>query len=229
MDIMKTYKKKFDMFKLVLNKADPVIVEIGAHFGEDSMRFAHVFPKSQIHCFEPDPRCISVFKKYVDNERIKLYEFALSNREGELDFFQSFKQNEVYTPPKYDWISDDDYKNLKLGNSGSSSLKKGYSNVLANSIKVKTKRYDSWAIKNKINFVDLAWIDVQGAEKDVLEGMGDCMDKIQHIWIEYGEKEYEDAMSRDETVSYLSSRGFALVDYFSSSQTIGDLLFRRAR
>ncbi len=74
---MKKYKRKFDVFKVILSKNNPTIVEIGAHFGEDSMRFAEAFPEAQIHCFEPDPRCIEVFKKYVKNKRIILYELTL--------------------------------------------------------------------------------------------------------------------------------------------------------
>ena len=131
MDIMKKYKQKFNIFKVLLNKQDPVILEIGAHFGEDSMRFAASFPKADIHCFEPDPRCISVFKKYVNDEKIKLHEIALSNIAGELEFYQSFNESETKTPPKYDWISDEDYEKLKLGNSGSSKSFTLFKNSLA--------------------------------------------------------------------------------------------------
>ena len=34
MNIMKKYKKKFNIFKAIIGKDDPVILEIGAHFGE---------------------------------------------------------------------------------------------------------------------------------------------------------------------------------------------------
>ena len=227
MDVMKKYKRKFDVFKVIINKDDPTILEIGAHFGEDSMRFAQAFPKATIHCFEPDPRCIEVFKKYVKNDRIKLHEVALSNIAGELEFFQSYNDSEQKTPEKYDWISDEDYSSLKLGNSGSSSLKKGYGKILSDSIKVKSIRYDSWANINSIGKVDLAWIDVQGAERDVLNGMGAEIKNINLIWIEYGEEEYEDSMTRKETIDYMSDKGFAPIDHFSNKGDKGDLLFRR--
>lgn len=227
MDIMKKYKQKFNIFKVLLNKQDPVILEIGAHFGEDSMRFAASFPKADIHCFEPDPRCISVFKKYVNDERIKLHEIALSNIAGELEFYQSFNDSETKTPPKYDWISDEDYEKLKLGNSGSSSLKKGYDKTLPNVIKVKSQRYDEWAIQNNVDAVDLAWIDVQGAEKDVLDGMGNKINDISFIWIEFGETGYDDALTRQETIDYMTAKGFKVIEHFSSKGSSGDLLFKR--
>ena len=192
MDIMKKYKKKFDVFKVIINKDDPTILEIGAHFGEDSMRFAEAFPS------------------------------------GELEFFQRYNESEQTTPEKYDWISDEDYSSMKLGNSGSSSLKKGYGKTLSESIKVQSVRYDSWAKDNNIGMVDLAWIDVQGAERDVLDGMGDKIGSINIIWIEYGEEQYEDAMSRQDTINYMSNKGFSLIEHFSSKGDKGDLLFRRS-
>jgi 2-O-methyltransferase len=227
MNIMKKYKKKFNMFKVVLGKDNPVILEIGAHFGEDSMRFAHVFPNATIHCFEPDPRCIEIFKKHVKDKKIFLHEIALSNIDGELEFFQSYNEKEQTTPEKYSWISDEDYQNLKLGNSGASSLKKGYNSVLKDTIKVKSTTYYKWSTNNKIDEVDLVWIDVQGAERDVLEGIGNKLKHIRFIWIEYGEMFYDDSMSREQTVNMLSSKGFEVIEELSSHENKGDLLFKR--
>jgi len=227
MNIMKKYKKKFNMFKAIIGKDDPIILEIGAHFGEDSMRFAEAFPKATIHCFEPDPRCIEIFKKHVKNDRIKLHEIALSSVEGELEFYQSYNDQESETPEKYDWISDEDYKDLKLGNSGSSSLKKGYDKNLKETIRVKALTYDKWAETNNINNVDLAWIDVQGAEKEVLDGMSNKIKHIKLMWIEFGELQYEGALTREETIKYMKSRGFKTIEHFSSKGSSGDLLFKR--
>ena len=35
---------------------------------------------------------------------------------------------------------------------------------------VNTIRFDNWISKNNINTVDFAWIDVQGAENEVIDG-----------------------------------------------------------
>jgi len=77
--------------------------------------------------------------------------------------------------------------------------------------------------------VDFCWIDVQGAEKDVFDGMGSTIEKVKHIWVEYGEMNYEDAMSRDETIRYLESKGFFLITSLSSDNNSGDLLFVNRR
>lgn len=229
MSWMKHYARKFEAFKVILKKRDPVIVEIGAHFGEDSVRFSEAFPEGKIYCFEPDPRCITVFKKYVKNDRIKLFEVALSDSNGVANFFQSYDDTKSdFVPDKYDWIDLEDYKNNKLSNSGSSSLKEGYRNNL-DKISVNTQRFDSWYAENSPGNIDLAWIDVQGAEKEVLKGFGDTISLVSHIWIEYGEKEYTGAMSRNETIKFLGEKGFDLLNMFSTPSFApqGDLLFKR--
>ena len=42
----------------------PVVVEIGAHYGEDSYYFLETFEEIELYCFEPDPRNIEMIKKY---------------------------------------------------------------------------------------------------------------------------------------------------------------------
>ena len=221
---MKTYGKKFEDFKSILNKDNPKIIEIGAHFGEDSVRFSETFANAEIFCFEPDPRCVKVFKKYVKDKNIKLFPIALSDKNGTAEFYQSYDNNIVdFVPNKYDWIDVKDYNDNKLSNSGSSSLKAGYRNNL-DKIVVETKRFDDWYIENNISDIDLVWIDVQGAEKEVLDGIGDTINNIGLIWIEYGEKEYEGALSREETILYMKEKGFLIVDALSSNSESGDLM-----
>ena len=94
-------------------------------------------------------------------------------------------------------------------------------------ITVKTERFDDWYREHDVGEIDLVWIDVQGAERDVLEGMGDAISNIKFIWTEYGEQSYEDAMTRHETINFMSQRGFTVINELSSNTPAGDLLFRR--
>jgi FkbM family methyltransferase len=225
MKYIKKYKQKFDTIQKLLNKDDPVIIEIGAHFGEDSLRFLEYFNNIKLYCFEPDPRNIKVFKKYVEDDRVDLIELALYDHRGKSTFYQSFQNHKGSVPDKYDWISEDDYHSLMLNNSGSSSLQKGYYYNLSDTIQVDTERYDNWAEENGIKFVDLAWIDVQGAERSVLDGMGGDIHNIMFVWVEYGENVYEGAMSREEIIRYMNDKLFSVVEQYSDQAQSGDLLF----
>lgn len=230
---MKGYESKFAFFFDLLTKtsSDQInILEIGAHFGEDTQRFLHTFGDriGKIYCFEPDPRSIRVFKNYISDERVSLFHSALSKENGILPFYQSHNPNETAVPEKYDWIESDDYNGSKLANSGASSLKKGYHLVLGDPINVKSLRYDSWAVQNGIESIDLAWIDVQGAESDVIEGMGSEIRNIKYIWMEFGEMQYDGSMTFSETVSLMSEKGFVLDKAEATNPTAGsgDALFR---
>jgi len=226
---MKHYGPKFDVFKRIVGKDNPVIVEIGAHFGEDSLRFLETFPGVELHCFEPDPRCIKTFRRYVQDPRAFLYEVALSDVDGTASFYQSYQATDGGAPPeKYDWIDRALYNEEELSNSGSSSLKKGYHLNKEETIEVSTQRFDSWLrMKGGPKEIDLAWIDVQGAEKNVLDGMGADLRRIRLVWIEYGEMMYEGSMTREETTTYFDIKGFSPVPQLSSPGNSGDLLFLR--
>lgn len=205
----KEYRHKFDQFREIIPDQYFCIVEIGSHYGEDSLRLAETFSDSKIYCFEPDPRNISVHRKHVDHPRILLNEFALSSTEGSSALYQSYQKNSSpRVPEKYSWISSSDYDLLDLHNSGSSSLKAGYPHILKESINVPTIRFDAWCASNEISNIDFAWIDVQGAERDVIEGMGEKVRNINYIWIEYGQMDYDEALSKSDTLSLFNTKGF---------------------
>src|SRR3989338_4721073 len=68
--------------KGLLQKEDPLVLELGAHKGFDTKRFLEEFTNIKIYCFEPDPRCISAFKNLIRDPRCELIERAVSNKDG---------------------------------------------------------------------------------------------------------------------------------------------------
>ncbi len=209
---------------------NPVVVEIGAHYGEDSIDFLWSMGASCVHCFEPDPRNIYIFKKYVKDERISLYEFAVSDtNEDSIDFHLSYTSEiEPKILKKYHWIDKEDYIGMKINSSGASSLRKGHPLLDAGeTVSVSTIRLDTWATKNGVDNIDFLWIDVQGAERGVVNGFGEMRKHIKCVWIEFGEDGYDGYMSRSETISMFDSMGFSLDKKHSSGSKKGNLLFWR--
>jgi len=222
------YIKKFQAIKNLINKEDPIIVEVGAHFCEDSLRFLEIFNNPIIYCFEPDPNNIKIIKKYISDIRIKLFEMAVSDSDSKnITFYQTNKpipKNDFFL--KYNWIDRHIAMDLNLGSSGASSLKQGHPLLKgSNKIKVNTIRMDTWINNNNINEIDLIWIDTQGSEKDVINSFGNVSDKIKHVWVEYGEMLYQGALNRKQTINLLSNFGFSLVEELSSTSSKGDLCF----
>ena len=224
MRYLSTLDKKF--IKNLLNgKEDPVVVEVGSHYGEDTREFLDEFEQIKIFCFEPDPRNIQIIKKYLDTTRINFYECAVSDQDKEgVDFYMATKAPPKDVPKKYQWISREDYHNLNLNRSGASSLKSGHQALDEGlKTKVRTIKLDTWASDNDIDFVDFIWIDVQGAEKEVLKGATEVLKNTKYLYMEYGEMGYNDSMSLEQTIELLKSNGFDIQKVFRQGDK-GDIL-----
>lgn len=228
---LEKYKEKFEKLQNIIGKDAKVILEIGGHYGEDTLRFYKYFPNSKIYTFEPDPRNIEIIKKTCSNiDSIKLIERAVSNvSDKELEFYQVYnKKMEENLQEKYKYIGNKTYKNLKLSGSGASSLKNTNRTDLNihNKIIVKSIKLDNWCKKEDIGVIDFIWIDVQGAEKEVIEGAKNILPNVKYIQLEYGETSYEGGLSKKQTYDMMINNNFKLImDYNPNSQT-GDYLFK---
>jgi len=231
---LEKYKEKFEKLQNIIGKDAKVILEIGGHYGEDTLRFYKYFPNSKIYTFEPDPRNIEIIKKTCSNiDSIKLIERAVSNvSDKELEFYQVYnKKMEDNLQEKYKYIGNKTYKNLKLSGSGASSLKNTNRTDLNihNKIIVKSIKLDNWCKKKDMDVIDFIWIDVQGAEKEVIEGAKNILPNVKYIQLEYGETSYEGGLSKKQTYDMMINNNFKLImDYNPNSQT-GDYLFKNPK
>ncbi|MEY9162316.1 SAM-dependent methyltransferase [Sinorhizobium fredii] len=67
----------------LLEKPDPVILDIGCNDGSDARRFLQLRPKAQLFCFEPDPRAAARCRENMGPlDRMRLFEVAISDRVG---------------------------------------------------------------------------------------------------------------------------------------------------
>lgn len=64
------------LIKQLLKKDNPIILEVGAHKGTDTLGFLKEFPRIKIYSFEPDPRIIAQHRNLVNDPRSQLYELA---------------------------------------------------------------------------------------------------------------------------------------------------------
>ncbi len=173
---------KLEIKKLLGDIENPVILEIGANDGSDSLDFCNTFKDIQLYCFEPDPRAIELFeKRFAKSEfakNIKLYQLAISDQDGEISF----------------WMSNSD-KNSPVGENWnkSGSIKQPTYHLIQHpwckfdrKINVKTLKLDSWIKGKDIPLIHFAWIDVQGAEKNLIDGgINTINEKVMYIYTEY--------------------------------------------
>ena len=213
-----------------IKNESPVIIEVGAHFGVDTSLMLELYKNPSIYCFEPDPRNIEIFNKKVKNKAVKFFPFAVANAEKEnVPFFQASSEATNKMLEKYSWINKEDFIRKKLARSSASSLKKGHEAVKnANEILVNTITLDTWDLEYKLPVIDLLWIDVQGAEREVLEGAKELLLKTRFVWIEYGEIEYDGGMDLADTHKQLG-KNFSLATKGSYFRKKGDALFKNKK
>ena len=122
---------------------------------------------------------------------------------------------------------DQDFYVSKIGgrnfkNTGSSSLlKSSKSSLFEDVFKVSTLSLNDLSIFDNKNIL-LIWVDVQGAESQVIESGRSLFHSSDLLWIEYGESEYEQYLSREELINLFSETHY--VSTFSNRFKKGNLL-----
>ena len=183
------------------------ILDIGSFTGIESVMFSDRIPDALIHTFEPNPESlINVLKCTEDEDRIKVYELAISNFVGESTFFITYE------------------------NIGASSLLQpsilSKTGPISKEIKVKVKTIESWAKENNVDSIDFIWMDVQGSELNVLLGMGDLLNDLKGIYVESAViPYYSGGAHKDKVIDYLSAFNLELIESEYHDNYEGDFLF----
>lgn len=178
----------YDFLKKCNFNENSIIFEIGAHMGYGTENIYSLSNKSKIFSFEPDPRNIKILKERKIDKICSLFEIAVSDVDGESDFYLSSGKVDGYC---------DNTELLDKEWSASSSLlePKECLNLVKwcsfnDKIKVKTKKIDSITRELNINKLNLIYIDAQGAEHLVLNGSKETLLKTEYLIIKYSEVEY---------------------------------------
>jgi 2-O-methyltransferase len=210
---------EFDLNALptLLGKDDPVILDIGCNHGEHTLEFLRLFKASKVYAFEPDPRALDGFRSMVKNERAKLFDFAISDKDGTTEFHVS---DGLHPWPKWKEV-----RSTGWDLSGSIKKPKRHLEVYPwctfnDSITVKTKRLDTWCREEGIESIDFIWADVQGAEENLIKGGQEALNRTRYFYTEFSNQElYEGQISLREIVKLLLD--FEIVYRFSN-----DVLFK---
>lgn len=204
-------RKTFPEIELpkIFDTHDPLVIfDIGACEGEDSIRYARLFPNSRVYTFEPLPEnqalVLANFEKFgVINA--ELHRIALADREGTSTFHVSSGK-----PPEK-WEGEQ----WNYGNKSSSLLKPELVNrrvewlEFGRSIDVQCNRIEWFLEKKDLQRIDFIHMDVQGAELLVLKGAGPKLSEVTSIWLEVSDEElYKNQVLKNELEKFLFENGF---------------------
>ena len=132
------------------------IVEIGAKDCVESLTFAAMFPNAHITAFECNPELVSLCKFNSGmSDRITVVGKMVTDKPENTTFY------------------------MPDGEPGMGSMKECL--LPGSSVSVETVRMDDYLGDEEI---DLLWIDVQGAELDVLESFGSKLKRVDVVYCE---------------------------------------------
>lgn len=228
-----------DQIKELLGEREQItIFEIGCADGVDTKRFLSAFGDNfKIYTFDPEPINVEYMTTLgsqdawgnnndilITDKRHQFYPYAISRENGTSTFHRS--RNNV---PQGDLIgrySGSIRKPVTMINSPKYGAR-WPGCLFDEQVTVETKRLDTFCRENKIDHIDFVWMDTQGAEKDVLTGMGDMIQNIDYIYTEfYDEEMYEECAGLEEIKSFLP--GFELIQIWGYNDADGgDVLFKK--
>jgi FkbM family methyltransferase len=188
-----------------------VIFDVGACEGEDSIRYARLFPQARIFAFEALPQNQALIRENLARYGVKTVELvpiALSDRSGEAAFHISSGQ-----PP-----APFAGKHWNYGNKSSSLLPPAGAEPLfgwiefKETITVKCSSLDDFCSQRGLDRVDFVHLDVQGAESLVLDGAVRLLPTIRALWLEVATRRlYRGQKLRAEIEQGMRQRGWVLV------------------
>lgn len=184
---------------LLTNVGKPVIMDVGAHYGETARAYAKAFPSAAIYSFEPFPKSFGALKSNsADYPNAILLNKGLSDVAGKLRF------NANVGDPTNSLLELDGRASQTWNNSGlreSGSLECDFTTI------------DQFLTEYQLDRIHLLKIDVQGAEYRVLQGAREAIDRglISNVFFELiVGPTYVGQWSPGQYFSFLENCGFRL-------------------
>ena len=172
---------------ILVNKENPVVIDIGANVGFFSLATFMNYPKATLHSFEPHPFCFKTMQEYqkeFNQFDWKIYQDAVTDHNGILSINTSSTTS--FTTMSSIFPSDRKME----------------------SFEAKAVHLDTVLQEQNINHVDFIKLDCEGAEYAILYSVeAPTFDKIQALCVEIhkgtGEKENLSSMN-----TFLKSHGY---------------------
>jgi FkbM family methyltransferase len=180
--------------KLFRSRHAPKIVEIGAADGADTVKLLEMacqFSSSgrcKFFAFEPDPRNLDRFAKRKELSEVVLVPKAVSDQDGEATFYLSSGRNP-------NWEGDWSLSNSLMRPTGHYNRYPWVQfpeEVTVPTIMLDTFFYEKIPIAFPIDFI---WCDINGAERQMIRGGWQTLQRTRYLYTEFGEGLFENQAS----------------------------------
>jgi FkbM family methyltransferase len=215
LDERRLYHSRFNMAWLDELRISPkVVLDIGAYDGGDSIRFKYRFPEARVVAFEADPERHRIIADNVAPFGITCVNAAACDRDAPVP-----------------WYPSHDGRNSDVGTGSQGSMyrhspefqrRHDFVKQSAAAITVDGIRVDTFCARAGIAEIDVAHIDVEGAEHEVVAGFGRILPKMVYAEVAPFDA-WIGARRPHELHRKLSSMGYVL-----AAELINDRLYIRA-
>lgn len=205
-----------------------VVFDIGSCEGEDSIRYARLFPRATIYAVEPLPANLERMRTNLElyaSPGVQVVPLAFSDQRGHASFYVSSGRPPHVAEP-VDW----DY-----GNKSSSLLPPDQHLVVHpwvrfdEVVEVETDTLAAFCAERSIEGADLIHLDVQGAELRVLAGGEQVLEHSKLVWLEVGRLTlYRDQPRIGDVEQFMRAHGFRLARQ-AVGEVAGDQLWANER
>lgn len=188
-------------------KKNPIIMDIGSNDGWEIADFLNMYPECTVYAIEADDAPFKRLQKRFSGEnRVKCFNLAIADYNGHISFNCSsgyFTEEQRQTNTHHDYSGSILAPKLHLKMAPGVKFEK--------KIDVKCMTLDTFLKSLNLNQPDFIWMDVQGAEYNILKGGTATLDSVKAIYTEYGLTElYEGQKSLWFIADHLLKFGFKL-------------------
>lgn len=181
---------------------NPVILEAGMFYGEDTLLFKKQWPDSTIYGFEAHPKHFKNALKRLGNQKgVFLYKKALFDHVGTITFYCSDLQSGASS------VLEDNKKNVEnVFNDPPEQL-----SYLDKPVEVECTTIDHWAGERNISKIDYIWLDTEGAELYILQNALSILPSVKVLSLEANFQEFRKGMTKfQDLYDFLTDHDFVL-------------------
>jgi len=223
--------------KLIGEKEEVIIFEIGCADGRDTRKFLQTFGNNlKLYTFDPEPVNIKALTvlgtlncadelndDIIQDSRNIFHPYAMCEEDKTLTFKRSRTlgcPGEGYEVGRYSGSIHDPVNQASM-----------YTGILFDqTVEAQGRSIDSFCKEKSIEHIDFIWMDTQGAEREVLGGMKESYTNIDYIYTEYyNEEMYKDQIYLNGIVEMLSENFDLLATFPFTDCQGGDALFKNKK
>ena len=223
--------------KLIGEKEEVIIFEIGCADGRDTRKFLQTFDDNlKLYTFDPEPVNIKALSEIgatnyrgesnndiIQDPRNIFHPYAMCDEDKTIIFNRS---RDIGYPDKGEGVGR--YSGSIHDPVNQASM---YTGILFDqTVEAQGRSLDSFCKEKSIEHIDFIWMDTQGAEREVLGGMKESYTNIDYIYTEYyNEEMYKDQIYLNGIVEMLSENFDLLATFPFTDCQGGDALFKNKK